>query len=52
MAVADVLKMIKENDIRFVDLRFTDTIGKEHHVTVPSHVVDEDWFEAGHAFDG
>ncbi|MGL4995598.1 MAG: type I glutamate--ammonia ligase [Deefgea sp.] len=49
---ADVLKLIKENDIRFVDLRFTDTIGKEHHVSIPSHVVDEDWFDAGHAFDG
>ena len=52
MAVADVLKLIKDNDIRFVDLRFTDTIGKEQHVTVPSHVVDEEWFENGHAFDG
>ena len=52
MAVADVLKLIKENDIKFVDLRFTDTIGKEQHVTVPSHVVDEEWFETGHAFDG
>lgn len=52
MAVADVLKLIKDNDIRFVDLRFTDTIGKEQHVTVPSHVVDEEWFETGHAFDG
>ncbi|WP_028445691.1 glutamate--ammonia ligase [Chitinimonas koreensis] len=52
MAVADVLKQIKENDIRFVDLRFTDTKGKEQHVSVPAHVVDEDWFEHGHAFDG
>ncbi|MBV1774309.1 glutamate--ammonia ligase [Burkholderiaceae bacterium DAT-1] len=52
MAVADVLKQIQENDIRFVDLRFTDTKGKEQHVTVPSHVVDEEWFERGHAFDG
>nr|WP_314900591.1 type I glutamate--ammonia ligase [uncultured Deefgea sp.] len=49
---ADVLKLIKENDIRFVDLRFTDTIGKEQHVSIPSHVVDDEWFEAGHAFDG
>ncbi|WP_028455548.1 glutamate--ammonia ligase [Chitinilyticum litopenaei] len=52
MAVADVLKLIQENDIKFVDLRFTDTMGKEQHVTVPSHVVDEDWFVHGHAFDG
>jgi glutamine synthetase len=34
---ADVLKMIKDNDVKFVDLRFTDTKGKEQHVTVPSH---------------
>ncbi|MDP3482462.1 MAG: glutamate--ammonia ligase [Sulfuricella sp.] len=52
MAIADVLKMIKDNDVKFVDLRFTDTRGKEQHVTIPSHVVDEDWFESGHAFDG
>jgi glutamine synthetase len=52
MAIADVLKMIKDNDVKFVDLRFTDTRGKEQHVTIPSHVVDENWFEAGHAFDG
>ena len=52
MAAADVLKLIKENDVKFVDLRFTDTRGQEQHVTVPAHVVDEDWFEAGHAFDG
>lgn len=52
MAVADVLKMIKDNDVKFVDLRFTDTRGKEQHVSIPAHVVDEDWFESGHAFDG
>jgi glutamine synthetase type I len=52
MAIADVLNMIKDNDVKFVDLRFTDTRGKEQHVTIPAHVVDEDWFESGHAFDG
>ena len=55
MAVADVLKMIQENDVKFVDLRFTDTRGKEQHVTIPAHVVTsdaEEWFENGHAFDG
>lgn len=52
MAVADVMKMIKDNEIKFVDLRFTDTRGKEQHVSIPSHVVDEGWFENGHAFDG
>ncbi len=52
MAVADVLKMIKDNEVKFVDLRFTDTRGKEQHVSIPSHVVDDGWFENGHAFDG
>jgi glutamine synthetase len=52
MAVADVLKMIKDNEVKFVDLRFTDTRGKEQHVTIPAHIVSEGWFEGGHAFDG
>ncbi|HJU99137.1 MAG TPA: type I glutamate--ammonia ligase [Burkholderiaceae bacterium] len=55
MAVADVLKLIKDNDVKFVDLRFTDTRGKEQHVSIPAHVVlddGEEWFEHGHAFDG
>ena len=52
MAAAEVLKMIKDNEIKFVDLRFTDTRGKEQHVSIPAHVVDEGWFESGHAFDG
>ncbi|MHB1590797.1 MAG: glutamate--ammonia ligase [Sulfuricella sp.] len=52
MAVADVLKMIKDNEVKFVDLRFTDTRGKEQHVSIPAHIVDENWFEGGHAFDG
>ncbi|MDR1163482.1 MAG: type I glutamate--ammonia ligase [Candidatus Accumulibacter sp.] len=48
----DVIKMIKENDAKFVDLRFTDTRGKEQHVTVPVAVFGEEQFEDGHAFDG
>jgi len=49
---ADVLKMIKDKEVRFVDFRFTDTRGKEQHVSVPSKQVDNDKFELGHAFDG
>ncbi len=52
MAVADVMKMIKDNEVRFVDFRFTDTRGKEQHVSVPVSAFDEDKFESGHAFDG
>ena len=49
---ADVLKTIKDNDIKFVDLRFTDTRGKEHHTSVPAKQFDASKFEDGHAFDG
>ncbi len=52
MTPADVLKLIKEKDAKFVDLRFTDTLGKEQHVTVPTRLVDEDFFEDGKMFDG
>jgi glutamine synthetase len=46
------LKMIKDNDVKFVDLRFTDTRGKEQHVTLPTSQVDEDFFTDGKMFDG
>ena len=52
MAVADVMKMVKENDVKFVDFRFTDTRGKEQHVTVPVKQLNEEKFTDGHAFDG
>ncbi|MES2013389.1 MAG: type I glutamate--ammonia ligase [Pseudomonadota bacterium] len=52
MSVANVMKMVKENDIKFVDFRFTDTRGKEQHVTVPVSHFDESKFTEGHAFDG
>ena len=47
-----VLDLIKESEVKFIDLRFTDTKGKEQHVTIPSHQVDEDFFEDGKMFDG
>jgi glutamine synthetase len=50
--VADVMQMVKENDVRFVDFRFTDTRGKEQHVSVPLSHFDEAKFSEGHAFDG
>jgi len=50
--VADVMKMVKENEVKFVDFRFTDTRGKEQHVSVPVSAFDEDKFVSGHAFDG
>jgi len=46
------LNMIKENEVMFVDFRFTDTRGKEQHVTVPANMLDEDAFVEGKMFDG
>jgi glutamine synthetase type I len=51
-SAADVLKMIKDKEVKFVDLRFTDTRGKEQHVSVPSKMFNQDKFDSGHAFDG
>ncbi len=52
MSVENVLKLIKENEVKFVDLRFTDTKGKEQHVTVPVSQISESTFEDGKMFDG
>ncbi len=52
MSVADTLKLLNESEAKFVDLRFTDTKGKEQHVTLPRGVVNEDLFEDGKMFDG
>ncbi|OWW19724.1 type I glutamate--ammonia ligase [Noviherbaspirillum denitrificans] len=52
MTAADVLKLAKDNEVKFVDFRFADTRGKEQHVTVPVSQFGMDKFESGHAFDG
>jgi len=49
---ADVVKLIKDKEIRYADLRFTDTKGKEQHVTVPARYVTDDFFVDGKMFDG
>ena len=49
---ADVLKLIQDKEVKFVDFRFTDTRGKEQHVTVPAHTVDAEVLEEGKMFDG
>ncbi|MHC8509472.1 MAG: type I glutamate--ammonia ligase [Rhodospirillales bacterium] len=48
----DVLKVIKDNDIPFVDLRFTDPHGKWHHLSMCSPFIDDDTFTDGIMFDG
>ena len=48
----NTLNLIKESEARWVDLRFTDTKGKEQHVTIPAKEVDDEFFEVGQMFDG
>ena len=48
----DVLKYIKDNDVKYVDLRFTDPRGKWQHVTFDQTLIDEDIFAEGTMFDG
>ncbi len=50
--VNDVLKAIKDKDVKYVDLRFTDTKGKMQHVTADVSCVDDAMFTEGYAFDG
>lgn len=52
MSAADVLNTIKEKEVKFIDFRFTDSKGKEQHVTVPAHEISEQTFEDGKMFDG
>lgn len=48
----EVMEFIKEHEVKFVDLRFTDTMGKEQHVTIPLSQINEEFFEEGKMFDG
>ncbi|MBN9590102.1 MAG: type I glutamate--ammonia ligase [Alphaproteobacteria bacterium] len=49
---ADILKLIKEKEVKFVDIRFTDPRGKWQHVTFDLSMVDEDFLDNGTMFDG
>ena len=50
--VSSIMEMITENDIRFVDLRFTDPRGKWHHLSQAIVTIDEDSLTEGFMFDG
>src|SRR6218665_2418991 len=50
--MSKTLDLIKQHEARWIDLRFTDTKGKEQHVTFPSFVVDDKFFVGGKMFDG
>ena len=51
-AASDILKLIKEKEIEFVDLRFTDPRGKLQHMTQDLTTIDEDFLNDGTFFDG
>ena len=46
------VKLIKENEAKWLDLRFTDTKGKEQHLSIPAAEIDSEFFEEGKMFDG
>ncbi len=48
----NTLKLIKDSEATWVDLRFTDTKGKEQHVSIPVHEINAKFFEEGKMFDG
>ena len=47
-----LLEAIKEHNAKFIDLRFTDTRGKEQHITIPVSAMDDDFIENGKMIDG
>ncbi|MFT4122323.1 MAG: type I glutamate--ammonia ligase [Microbacteriaceae bacterium] len=49
---SEVLKYIKDEDVEFLDIRFTDLPGVQQHFTIPASTVDEDFFSVGQLFDG
>ena len=48
----DILKWAKKEDVKFIDVRFTDILGTTHHYTMPLHAVDEEAFTFGIGIDG
>ena len=47
------VQLIKDHDVKWIDLRFTDTKGTQHHVTMPARdALDDAFFEEGKMFDG
>src|SRR3569833_4079794 len=52
MSASEVLKTIKEKDVKFIELSFNDTHGKEKHVSIQAQTADDDMFKDGKMFDG
>ena len=49
---SEVLAFIKDTDVKFLDIRFTDLPGVQQHFNIPASTVDEDFFSVGQLFDG
>src|SRR3954447_20480348 len=49
---AEVIRYIEENDVKFLDIRFTDLPGVQQHFNIPASTVDDDFFRDGQLFDG
>lgn len=52
MSLDNVEKLVKDNKVEFIDLRFTDMRGVQHHVTYPKSIIEPGLFEDGKMFDG
>ena len=52
ISARDVTQRIKDEEIRFLDLKFVDLLGTLQHLTVPAEVVEEESFRKGFSFDG
>ena len=52
MSASEVLKLMKDKEVEYVDLRFTDPRGKLQHLTMDTTVVDEEMLNDGVFFDG
>ena len=52
MSAKNIIQIIKDENVKFIDFRFTDTKGKEQHVSVPAHTITADKLKEGHMFDG
>ena len=52
MSAKDIFKLMKDKEIEFVDLRFTDPRGKLQHLTMDATIVDDEMLEKGVFFDG
>ncbi len=50
-SASEVIKFIKDEDVKFLDVRFTDLPGVQQHFNLPVSMIDEDFFVNGQLFD-